>query len=224
MKTLKDYPKEKNWVTDGAVTYVKDQGECGSCFAFSAVGNMEGVYKVAHGILPNISVQQIMNCDNDCTEYMGEKICDAGCAGGLMSNVMTYAVREGMTSWERIPYWAHSSRCNYNKTLTMYTFSGWRAVKGTDEDMIAALNDVGPLSVGVDATVWRFYHSGIFSLVCGKKMNHGVVLVGYGVHNNKEYWLIKNSWGESWGEKGYIRLIREKDKCGINSFVNTILA
>jgi len=224
-KTLQDYPKEKNWVEEGAVTSVKDQGECGSCFAFSVVGNMEGVYKITNGVLANMSVQQVVNCDHECSEYKGEQVCDSGCAGGLMTNALTYAVKNGMTSWERIPYWNHSlGWCNYNSTLTMFTFKDWRAVNGDEVDMVAALNEIGPLSVGVDATLWRFYRSGLFSLPCGKKMNHGVLLVGYGLHKEKEYWLIKNSWGKSWGENGYILLAREKDKCGVDSFVNTIIA
>jgi len=223
-KTLKDYPKEKNWVEDGAVTEVKNQGNCGSCWSFSVTGNMEGVYKVAKGELPVLSEQQLVDCDHDCMQYKGEKVCDSGCDGGLMPNAMAYAIREGVTTEEKYPYKAKEGTCVYNQSQALYHFSDWRAVNGTDVDMIAALNDIGPLSVGVDATLWQFYISGIFSVICGTTLNHGVLLAGYGEHNGKEYWLIKNSWGASWGEKGYLRLIREKDKCGVDNFVNTIIA
>jgi len=223
-KTLNDYPKEKNWVTDGAVTPVKNQGSCGSCWSFSVTGNMEGVYKVAHGELPVLSEQQLVDCDHDCMEYKGQKSCDQGCDGGLMPNGMTYGIREGMTTEEKYPYTGKNGKCTYESSQALYHFSDWRAVNGTDVDMIAALNDIGPLSVGVDATLWQFYFGGIFSVICGKTLNHGVLLVGYGVEGSKEFWIIKNSWGASWGEKGYLRLIREKDKCGVDNFVNTIIA
>jgi len=223
-KTLKDYPKEKNWVEDGAVTPVKNQGNCGSCWSFSVTGNMEGVYKVAHGELPVLSEQQLVDCDHDCMQYKGEKVCDSACDGGLMPNAMAYGIREGMTTEDKYPYKAKAGTCSYNSSQALYKFSDWRAVNGTDVDMIAALNDIGPLSVGVDATLWQFYFGGIFSVICGTTLNHGVLLAGYGEHNGKEYWLIKNSWGDSWGENGYLRLIREKDKCGVDNFVNTVLA
>jgi len=223
-KSLEDYPKEKNWVEDGAVTEVKNQGQCGSCWSFSVTGNMEGVYKVAHGELPVLSEQQFVDCDHDCMEYKGQKVCDSGCDGGLMPIAMAYGIREGVTTEKNYPYKAKAGKCEYSSSQALYHFKEWRAVNGTDKDMVAALNEVGPLSVGVDATLWQFYIGGIFSLICGKTLNHGVLLVGYGTHLGKEYWLIKNSWGESWGEKGYLRLIREKDKCGVDNFVNTIIA
>lgn len=222
---MKDFPKEKNWVDEGAVTPVKNQGSCGSCWAFSVAGNMEGVYKVAHGELPSLSEQQLVDCDHDCMEYKGQKSCDSGCNGGLMPNAMAYGIREGMTTEAEYPYTGKAGTCQYTTGQGKYRFSEWRAVNGTDADMVAALNEVGPLSVGVDANMWQFYMGGVFNLPCGKSLNHGVLLVGYGVKGaKKEFWIIKNSWGAGWGEKGYIRLIREKDKCGVDNFVNTILA
>ena len=209
---------------EGAVTPVKNQGSCGSCWAFSVTGNMEGVYKTAHGILPSLSEQQLVDCDHDCMEYKQQKSCDSGCNGGLMPNAMAYAIREGMTSEDQYPYKGKAGTCNYTTGTGKYRFTAWASVNGTEENIIAALNDIGPLSVGVDANMWQLYMGGIFNLPCSRSLNHGVLLVGYGTQGKKDYWLIKNSWGASWGEKGYIRLIREKDKCGINDFVNTILA
>jgi len=224
-KTLKDYPTEKNWVNEGAVTEVKNQGQCGSCWSFSVTGNMEGVYKIAHGELPILSEQQFVDCDHDCMEYKGQQVCDSGCDGGLMPNAMAYAIREGVTTEAKYPYKGVDGTCKYTSDMADYKFSAWRGVNGTDLEMIAALNEVGPLSIGVDATLWQFYWGGIFNWpLCGSSLNHGVLLVGYGTEKNKEYWIIKNSWGAGWGEKGYIRLIRDKDKCGVDNFVNTIIA
>ena len=224
-KTLKDYPVEKDWVKDGAVTSVKDQGDCGSCFAFSTIGNMEGVTFVSRGVLANLSAQQIVSCDHECSVYQGSQICDWGCAGGLMTNAMTYAVKHGMTTWERFPYndKDFDIPCKYNQSMRMFNFSDWRGIDGNDMDMIAALNEMGPLSVGVSSKRWQFYKSGIFTLPCGTKQSHGVLLVGYGMEGKKEFWKIKNSWGADWGEDGYIRIVRGKNKCGVNSFVNTVL-
>jgi len=221
---LSDWPASKDWVDDGAVTAVKDQGNCGSCWAFSVSGNAEGVYYVAHKELPLLSEQQFVDCDHDCMQYQGQKVCDSGCSGGLMPNAMTYAIREGVETETEYPYTAKEGTCKHTAP-GKYKFSSWKAVNGTETEMVAALNTYGPLSVGVDATMWQFYLGGVFSLPCGKSLNHGVLLVGYGTTDKeKEFWKIKNSWGKSWGEKGYIRLVREKDKCGVDNFVNTIIA
>lgn len=199
---LSDWPESKDWVEDGAVTAVKNQGSCGSCWAFSVSGNAEGVYYVAKKELPLLSEQQFVDCDHDCMEYKGEKVCDSGCNGGLMPNAMTYAIREGVETETAYPYKGTEGTCRHNITGT-YHFSNWAAVNGTDTEMVAALNTYGPLSVGVDATLWQFYLGGVFSIPCGKSLNHGVLLVGYGATDKKkEYWKIKNSWGHTWGEKG----------------------
>jgi len=221
---LSDWPTSKDWVEDGAVTAVKNQGNCGSCWAFSVSGNAEGAYYVAHKELPLLSEQQFVDCDHDCMQYQGQKVCDSGCNGGLMPNAMTYAIREGVDTETEYPYTGTEGTCKHT-AAGKYKFSSWKAVNGTETEMVAALNTYGPLSIGVDATMWQFYLGGVFSLPCGKSLNHGVLLVGYGVTDKqKEFWKIKNSWGKTWGEKGYIRLVREKDKCGVDNFVNTLIA
>jgi len=106
-----------------------------------------------------------------------------------------------------------------------YHFTKWSWVEDNEDAMVAGLNENGPLSVALDATYWSFYSGGIYDSSCSStRMNHGVLLVGYGEEKDVKYWIIKNSWGESWGEKGYIRLIRGKNKCGVNNFVCTIVA
>jgi len=222
-----DYPASKNWVDDGAVTKVKDQANCGSCWAFSATGCMEGAYFVAHKQLPLISEQQLVDCEQDCMIYPGttQQVCDAGCDGGLMPNAFTYAIRVGMVSEDDYPYVGVDQTCKLDESQIKYHFSSWSWVDDNEDAMVAGLNDKGPLSVALDATYWSFYSGGIYDSSCSTtRMNHGVLLVGYGDENGTPYWIVKNSWGESWGESGYIRLIRGKNKCGINNFVCVIVA
>jgi len=226
-KSINDYPKKKDWRDEGAVNPVRDQGMC-SCWPHSAAGNMEGVYKIAHGKLPVVSMQQLIDCDHDCMIYKGIKRCNDGC-NGLPPNGLSYAVRMGMAPESDYPYTGVVGTCKYsNHSGTVYRFSNFYQVNASEDAMIAALNDVGPLSVGVDATEWQLYTGGVFNLDCTTEMNHAVVIVGYDscMVNNQEvkYWIIKNSWGKYWGENGYLRLIRGQDECGVNDFVYTIVA
>jgi len=224
---ITDYPASKNWVDDGAVTPIKDQKNCGSCWAFSATGNMEGAYFLAHKELPVISEQQLVDCEQDCMIFPGttQQVCDEGCNGGLMPNAFTYAIREGMESEEDYPYKGVDQTCKVDKSKIKYHFTKWSWVDDNEDAMVAGLNENGPLSVALDATYWSFYSGGIYDNSCSSTtMNHGVLLVGYGEDSGKQYWIIKNSWGTSWGEKGYLRLIRGKNKCGVNNFVCTIIA
>jgi len=221
------YPESKNWVDDGAVTKVKNQANCGSCWAFSATGAMEGAWFVAHKKLPLISEQQLVDCDKECMDYPGttQKVCDEGCNGGLMPNAFSYAIKNGMETEDDYPYKGIDQTCKVDKSKIKYHFSKWVMIKDNEDAMVEALNKYGPLSVGVDATYWSFYSKGIYDSSCSSsRMNHGVLLVGYGTEGNTKYWIIKNSWDTNWGEKGFIRLIRGKNKCGVNNFVCTILA
>ena len=221
------YPDSKNWVDDGGVTKVKNQANCGSCWAFSATGAMEGAWFVAHKQLPLISEQQLVDCDKECMDYPGttQKVCDEGCNGGLMPNAFNYAIKNGMETENDYPYRGVDQTCKVDKSKIKYHFSKWVMIDDNEDAMVAALNTKGPLSVGVDATYWSFYSKGIYDSSCSSsRMNHGVLLVGYGSEGSTKYWIIKNSWDTTWGEKGYIRLIRGKNKCGVNNFVCTILA
>lgn len=220
-----DYPESLNWVEEGAVNAVKDQGSCGSCYAFSALCNMEGAYFLTHGELPNLAEQQIVDCESDCISQDGYETCDAACDGGLMPNVYTYAIREGMMPTSSYAYTGTQGTCKYSASKAKYAFSDWYFVDADEDSMVAALNTAGPLSVGVDATYWSYYSSGIYSSSCSTTtMNHGVALVGYGVSSSKKYWIIRNSWGTSWGEDGYLKLLRGSNKCGVNNYVCSIVA
>jgi len=223
----KQYPETKDWRDEGAVNAIRNQGSCGSCWAFSAVANMEGVYFVKHGELPSLSEQQLVDCEHDCMIYHGSKSCDAGCNGGLMPNAFTYAAREGMETEAQYPYKGKASTCQYSAAKATYHFTNWTMVGANEPAMIAALNEMGPLSVAVCASSWSYYSGGIYNSSCGTSLNHGVALVGYGADNGKQYWIIRNSWGTSWGISGYMKLARGEGtgttgKCGVNTFVCSI--
>jgi len=210
----KDYPKKLDWREKGAVGPVRDQG-ADPVWPYVSTDNMDSVYMIANGgKLPSLSVQQLLDCDQDPT----------------VPGALDYAVRNGMTTDDVYPYTGVSGTCKYNPQTTtpIYRFSKSIKVSTKDDDIVAALNDIGPLIVTVDAEKWQFYSGGIFNLDCGTQLNHNALLVGYDsvTVSGKEvlFWIIKNSWGQMWGESGYIRLIRGQDECGVNDAVYTIVA
>lgn len=207
-------PDAYNWVDNGAVVPVKDQAQCGSCWAFSAVANMEG-QNFLHGTkqLVSISESQLVDCDK----------VDEGCNGGLMGNAFAYAIKNGMETESDYPYKAVTSTCKYAAAKATIHFSNWTMIPADEKKMQQALFDNGPLSVAVDAENWSYYSGGVYDSSCTTNLDHGVTLVGWGSLNGKDYWIIKNSWGKSWGLNGYIWLARGKNKCGINKYVCTIL-
>jgi hypothetical protein len=186
-----------DWVAQGAVTDVKNQGQCGSCWAFSATGGLEGLSKVANGALESFSEQQLV----DCSGSFGNQACN----GGLMDNAFKYVKQNGILHEDEYPYKAVKQTCS--KNAGPFKISGFTDIKNCN-DLATAL--VGrPVSVAVDATNWSPYKSGVFNN-CKTSLNHGVLLVGV----TDQYWWVKNSWGASWGEKGFVRLSRG-NTCGI---------
>lgn len=208
-----DLPDAWNWVEHGAVVPVKDQGQCGSCWAFSAVANMEGQnFLQGTKKLVAFAESQLVDCDK----------VDSGCNGGLMGNAFEYAIQYGMESEEDYPYVPETSECQYDASKAIYKFSNWSMIASDEKKMQQALYDMGPLSVAVDAENWSYYSGGIYDSSCTTNLDHGVTLVGWGTENGKDYWIIKNSWGKNWGKSGYIWLARGKNKCGVNKYVATI--
>jgi len=212
-------PASVDWVAKGAVTPVKNQGQCGSCWAFSTTGSVEGQWFLKKGTLPNLSEQNLVDCDTKE---------DQGCSGGLPSNAYQYIISNGGIDTEAsYPYKAADGTCHYSKANIGAQISNWTAIS-TDETQIAAyLAANGPLSIGINAGWMQLYTGGVSDpLFCNPtKLDHGVLITGYGVDasSGKPYWTIKNSWGPAWGEKGYYRIVRGKGKCGLNTMVTSAL-
>jgi len=218
-------PDSFDWRAKGAVTGVKNQGDCGSCWSFSATGNMEGQWFLKGNTLVGLSEQNLVDCDHHCMEYQGESVCDAGCDGGLMPNAFAYVVGNGgIDSENSYPYLGEDSTCAFNKSNVVATISNWTMIPGNETQMAAYLVEHGPISIAVDAVSWQFYVGGVWQDPwCGTQLDHGVLIVGFDWEYNiigeyTQYWIVKNSWGDFWGEDGYIYLERGSDSCGDNLF------
>lgn len=206
-------PQNKNWVTDGAVTPVKDQGQCGSCWSFSTTGAMEGSYMIKSGKLISLSEQQFVDCSK----------MNSGCNGGLPDRAFKYAEKTQICSESDYVYTAKDGTCETCigsiPKLTSYT-----DVPKESESELQKSVYLTPIAVAIqaDSKEFQLYKSGIMDFNCGTDLDHAVLLVGYGTDNGVDYWLLKNSWGTTWGtsaveggENGYFKLIRGKNMCGI---------
>jgi len=223
-------PESWDWRTQNIVTGVKDQGQCGSCWSFSTTGNVEGQWALKTGKLVGLAEQNLVDCDHECSTYDGEQSCDAGCEGGLMWNAFQYILtNNGIDSEESYPYTAEDGTCSFNSKNVAATIRNWTMISTNETDMMNWCYQNGPISVAVDATEWQFYIAGVYWLPCTDSLDHGVLIVGYGtetdiIDEQMDFWIIKNSWSEDWGEDGYIRIERGDDKCGVAEYPCSSLA
>lgn len=192
-------PASVDWRTKGAVTPVKDQQQCGSCWAFSTTGSLEGLSFLSGKGLQSFSEQQLV----DCSTSQGNQ----GCNGGLMDYGFTFVQANGITLESAYPYTAQDGTCSTQTGA--FHIGGFSDVAAGDVTQLAAAVAARPVSVAVDANNWQLYSSGVFS-DCSDSLDHGVLAVGY----TADAWIVKNSWNTNWGEDGYIRVARG-NTCGI---------
>lgn len=215
-------PESVDWRTQNAVTPVKDQGQCGSCWAFSTTGSLEGIYAIQTGDLVSFSEQQLVDCDN--FKHGGK---DHGCNGGLMDNAFSWIhENDGLCSEESYPYISGSGATEKCQTtcdnLPTSQIQSWVDVESSDNALMQAIAQQ-PVSVAIEADQidFQLYKSGVLTSDCGTTLDHGVLVIGYGTENDENYYLVKNSWGTTWGDEGYIKLGRGQQyndgqgQCGI---------
>ena len=208
-------PDSIDWRAKGAVTSVKDQGQCGSCWTFSATGAAEGAWAISKGQLIDLSEQELVDCAT------GINYGSHGCSGGQMEGAFKYLIEHGQCTLASYPYTAKDGSCH--SCSAVVHFSSCSDVKPNDQLSLKAAVSIQPVAIAIEADTRYFqsYSSGVLtSSSCGTQLDHGVLIVGYGVENGQKYWLVKNSWSSSWGENGYVKIARSDSTndagiCGI---------
>ena len=208
------FPESVDWRSNGAVTKVKNQGACGSCWAFSATGALEGQNFRKTGKLVSLSEQNLI----DCSEQFGNN----GCQGGLMDFAFQYIKENhGIDTEESYPYEAEDDKCRFSPKNIGADDVGFVDIpQGDEAALMKAVASIGPVSIAIDASQesFQFYSTGVYQehRCSSRELDHGVLIVGYGTENGQDYWLVKNSWGSGWGDNGYIKMARNKgNQCGV---------
>lgn len=211
-------PAAIDWRVKGAVTSVKDQGQCGSCWTFSATGAVEGAWAIAKGQLIDLSEEELVEC-------AGLKYGSMGCSGGQMDGAFKYIIEKGQCSLSSYPYTSGTGQSGSCKTSCspVAKLTSCSDVKPNDQLSLKAAVAKQPVSIAIEADTKYFqsYSSGILtSTSCGTNLDHGVLITGYGSENGIDYWMVKNSWSTSWGDQGYVKIARSSSTndqgiCGI---------
>ena len=205
-------PASVDWTAKGAVTPVKNQGQCGSCWAFSTTGSVEGAWFLAGHSLISLSEQQLVSCSGSYGNM--------GCNGGLMDNAFKYIMANGIALESTYPYTARTGTCNKSLAAQVVVkISSYTDVTPDSPTDLEAAIAQQPVSVAVEAdqSSWQLYSSGTVSSNCGTNLDHGVLAVGYDTTASPPYYKVKNSWGASWGLSGFIQIAITSGKgvCGI---------
>ncbi|KAL1131618.1 hypothetical protein AAG570_011232, partial [Ranatra chinensis] len=211
-------PDNFDWRTKNAISPVKEQGDCGSCWAFTATGSLESHYQIRSGRSVSLSEQYLV----DCSRPNG----NLGCDGGATTFAFDHIKENGIPTEESYPYTEQDGSCQKRPQMKGFKITGYiRTESGEEEHMKNALASRGPIAATIDGnhSTFNFYHSGIhYQPECkDNSPTHAVLVVGYGTEDGQDYWIVKNSWGPAWGDNGYIKMARNRDNnCGIAS--NTV--
>ncbi|XP_006121731.4 cathepsin W-like isoform X1 [Pelodiscus sinensis] len=212
-------PTSCDWRKAGAVTAVRNQGmECRSCWAFAAVSNIESLWNIHFHQPRNLSVQEVLDCS----------WCGAGCNGGYVWDAFTTVLRlRGLTSEADYPYKGKTEKCKNNDKPSAAYIQGFQTLPEDEEEIAAHVASQGPITVTLNSAAMKYYKRGISQPLvknCSPdQLDHVVLLVGYGAVNERQFWIIKNSWGDHWGEQGYYRLYRGRNACGVSKFPVTAI-
>lgn len=221
-------PAEFDWRTKGVVNPVQNQGQCGSCWTFSTIAAVESAVAIKSGKLQKFSEQELVDCSHSCIVESGQQVCNQGCDGGWMWSALDDLVAwKGQELEADYKYTAETGTCKRTDHTAYSPISNYTCLSGpkvaNETEMAAFLAANGPLSIAMDAGILQSYTSGIIKPAAGDctktQLDHAILIVGYGTQGTTPYWIVRNSWGESWGEKGYFRIIRGKGACGLNAGV-----
>jgi hypothetical protein len=221
-------PDKADWTKVGAVSEVNNQAKCFACYAFAACGAIEGALVIQGKPLVKLSAQQIVDCSTPSSGFMNH-----GCKGGTMVKSYKYIIKNGLMKWTDYGYRTELNsrpecklmyaKCNYEKSKVVQHIDGYVNIrKGSEKDMMNAVG-MRPISAAIDAhhRPFKLYRSGVFSLdACTTHLTHGLLIVGYGDQDSKKYWKVKNSWGTSWGDGGYGKVVRNENMCAIGNWAN----
>jgi cathepsin F len=221
-------PTDFDWREKNVVNPIQDQGQCGSCWTFSTIASIESAYAIKTGKLQKLSEQEVVDCSTGCVLEEGQQVCNDGCNGGWMWSAMNDIIGwKGEELESDYPYTAVTGTCKRSAAKTIDPITNYTCLSGPNKanetEMAAFLVANGPISMAMDAGILQTYTSGIIKPSandCSKtQLDHALVIVGFGTQGTTEFWIVRNSWGESWGEKGYFRIIRGKGACGLNAGV-----